>query len=142
MVYKFIQCTADHRMPDGSIATGRSIAYSLHSGLVAWYGPGIRTVPVVGYLFAFSDKESARLALTYESGLGRFQLWSASAVVVASSPRILLDVGDLKLIKRFWSEYHALADRGPWWESFDREWTFPPLGTVLCSEITLKERVL
>ena len=137
-VYKVIKTLLHEPRADGSVIVGCSMTPQLSGVVKVRYGIGFKTVPVVGYLFAFSNPDDAYNALLPGVvPLGIYEMWSADAVVVDDRPvAALVHIGNHVHIKEFWKVYSdpLASDK---WPTFH-----VPHGTVLCSEITLKERVL
>ena len=133
-VYKVIKTLLHEPQPDGSVIVGCSMTPGLPGAVSVRYGIGFKATPSVGYLFAFDSWKSVT---SYLRSLWLFQLWEADAVVVDDRPvAALVHIGNHVHIKEFWKVYPdpLASDK---WPTFH-----VPHGTVLCSEITLKERVL
>ena len=136
-VYKVIKTLLHEPQADGSVIVGCSMTPQLSGVVKVRYGIGFKTVPAVGYLFAFSNPDDAYSAMPGVVPLGIYEMWSADAVVVDDQPiAALVHIGDHVRIKEFWKVYNDLLASDEW-----PMFHVPP-GTVLCSEITLKERLL
>ena len=131
-----------------------------HHSIAAWpgllgvsYVPHVATVPKVGYLFAFDSLDHA-VAFTARV-LSRQQIkddilvvWHATATVVDLHPSsCLFSPRGAEQLKIFWREYKMSRSSGVpidtflWSTYYGGALMDTPVGTVLCSKITITEPV-